>query len=494
MPEESEVKADRSRPLHDRVFQNIVGLLSGRVLGLLLSGFTSILLARYLGSLDLGRYAALYAYVTLFGWLGSFGLDQIITRESARRRDEAGSILMTGTLIGAIFCGSASILAFLSAPAAGYTGQLRWLLVIVTVDLLILTPAKWPGMVFQVDLRQWLGVSIGLFRQVIWILVIVVCASLKASLHWLVAGRLFCGLVETGITLAVSFRFFVQPWRILYGEIRTLLIHAAPVGFSTLAVGIYHRIDQVLLHKLVNDRELGQYVVAVNLTEILSAFPAALMASMFPILSQLATDEPRFDQYVRLSFRYLNVLAFGLCIIIALGSRNIIHLLYGQAFVIAAPMLAALIWSECGAFFGSVMSCGLIARNLQGLTVVPNVLGAVFNLALNLVFIPRWGGLGAAWATTISNLIAGVLAFLLFPAARRLADLGLRTFVSAAAAAALTMLLGVPLAGLPILVKLSLGAIIYISMIWLMGLFGRDDLLRAWSLVSGKRATLESQA
>src|SRR5689334_13522357 len=97
--------------IQSRLFQNIVGLLGGRVVGLLLSAVSSILLVRYLGSLDLGHYSALYAYVALFGWLGTLGLDQIVTREASRRRAEAASLLMTGALLATIFCSMASIAA-----------------------------------------------------------------------------------------------------------------------------------------------------------------------------------------------------------------------------------------------------------------------------------------------------------------------------------------------------------------------------------------------
>ena len=489
MPEESEVKADPSRPLHDRVFHNIVGLLSGRVLGLLLSGASSVLLARYLGSLDLGRYAALYAYVTLFGWLGSFGLDQIITRESARRRDEAGSILMTGTLLGVIFSGFTSILALLISPFVGYTGQLRWLLILVVLDLLILTPVKFPGLVFWVDLRQWYSVSIGLARQVVWLAVIVVCAAFKAPLSFLILGRASCGVVEAGLTLAVSFRFFVQPWRFLFAEVRTVLSHSAPLAFSTLTVSIYHRVDQVLLHKLANDRELGYYASAVNLTEVFSAFPVAVMASLFPILCQLHNDERRFESYAALSFRYMAVVAFGLCIGTTLAAHDAIRILYGSAFQSAAPMLAVLIWSEGAVFFGVVISSALIARNLQKLTLVPNILGAVLNLLLNLVMIPRYGGLGAAWATTISYFIAGVLAYLLFPAAWPIARLGLRTFLPAAALAILLIGILLPV-DLPVILKLLLGGLVYILGMWFAGLLRREDLDRAWALAGKKVLSL----
>src|SRR5882757_11268024 len=86
-----------------RVFQNTVILLGGRGAGLLLSAAASIVLARYLGRERLGEYGALYAYLTLYSWLATFGLESVLAREAAQRRLEASSILFTGSAISLFF-------------------------------------------------------------------------------------------------------------------------------------------------------------------------------------------------------------------------------------------------------------------------------------------------------------------------------------------------------------------------------------------------------
>src|SRR6267142_2639868 len=108
-----------------RVFQNTAVLLGGRGVGLLLSAATSVVLARYLGRERLGEYGALYAYLTLFTWLATFGLESVLAREAAQRRSEAGSIFFTGSVISLVFAMVGTGLALLLAPVFGYGGQLR---------------------------------------------------------------------------------------------------------------------------------------------------------------------------------------------------------------------------------------------------------------------------------------------------------------------------------------------------------------------------------
>src|SRR5437660_4641322 len=82
-----------------RVFQNTVVSLGGRGAGLLLSAAASVVLARYLGRERLGEYGALYAYLTLYSWLATFGLESILAREAAQQRTQASSIFFTGSAI-----------------------------------------------------------------------------------------------------------------------------------------------------------------------------------------------------------------------------------------------------------------------------------------------------------------------------------------------------------------------------------------------------------
>jgi PST family polysaccharide transporter len=417
-----------SEALGPRVFRNIATLIGGQGLNLALSGAATILLARYLGAAQLGEYGGLYAYVALYGWLTTFGLDTILARQVAQNRDRAGSILLTGVCLSAVLAVVATVVALVLAPAFGYSVLLRPLLVFVSVDILLLTPLRMPGIVFQVDLRQWYGVGINLVRQFVWLLALILLAAAHASLLWIIVGRSCCAVLEVALIFAAirSKNFLAGPWRVLSGEAKAYLSFGFPVAMSTLAVGIYHRIDQVMLHKMASDQVLGNYVASVRLTELVSLFPIAVMTSMFPILAQATGDEVRFRQYLRLSFRSLMAIAFGVCVFVTLFSGLIVRMAYGVKFAPAAPLLAVLIWSEVPVFFGVVMSNGLVAANLQNYLPLSTGVGAAVNIVLNLYAIPRWGAAGSAWATNISYTLAAILLFLAFRPTRSMAWLGFR--------------------------------------------------------------------
>ncbi len=463
--------------LSARIFKNVVALIGGQSLGLVLSGGATVLLARYLGASQLGEFGAIYAYVGLYAWLATLGLETILARHAAQDRENAGSILLTGVCLSAGFSLSAMTVALVLAPSFGYSRELSVLMTLAGVDVLLFAPLRLPGIVFQVDLRQWYSVGISLCRQFLWLLVLVGMAHAKASLTWIILGRTFCAFLEVAFICEAVRRegFLARPWRILSSEARKYVSYGFPLAMSALAVSVYQRIDQVMLHKMASDQVLGNYVASVRLTELISLFPIAVMSSLFPILSQTANDEKRFLRYLHLSFRSLMALVFGACVVVTLFSGFIVRGVYGSKFDPAAPSLAVLIWSEVPVFFGVVLNSGLVAKNLQAYLPFSTGIGAILNVALNLWLIPRWGAVGSAWATNISYTLAAMIFFLGFRATRSWTWFGLRLLAPPCLLSVLIILVLKTVAP-PAILEFVLALVLYGVGAWMLGILRSSDV------------------
>jgi PST family polysaccharide transporter len=76
------------------------------------------------------------------------------------------------------------------------------------------------------------------------------------------------------------------------------------------------------------------------------------------------------------------------------------------------------VWSSVFVFIGVARGQWLVNERLQAFYLAATLAGAAVNVALNLAFIPRWGGLGAAVATVISQAIAAWLSSFCIAATR----------------------------------------------------------------------------
>src|SRR5262249_7603733 len=152
----------------------------------------------------------------------------------------------------------------------GYDGALRWLIAVAAIDLLILPPLRFSGIIFQVEMRVWYSVVIALVRQAMWLAAVVLLAMRDAAFYQVIIARSSVGILEAVIVVwNVKQVGLVQGApRFLASEARMLVKEGFPLVLTTLAISIYHRIDQVMLHKMSGDQVLGPYVIAVQLTEL----------------------------------------------------------------------------------------------------------------------------------------------------------------------------------------------------------------------------------
>jgi len=419
-----------------RVMQNTIVVLGGRGLGLVFAGAASFLLVRALGPERLGQYGAIYAYLALFSWLASLGMGPILSREAAQDREQAGSIIFTGVCIATGFAVATTVVALAIAPLAHLGGKLLPLLAIGAVEIFLLAPIGLPGIIFQVDLRQWYSSGFSVARQAVMFVIVVAIYRTGAPLPYVVLGRLVAAAVEVGLNRFFSQRFLASPRNFLSPVAKRLMRGGFIITLTTVAASVYTRIDQVMLHSMVGDSELGQYVAAVRLSELFEVLPAAFISSLFPLLCVSVADPTRFRRYLDLGYRYMVLAAAAISVATCVAAPLIVRL-YGRRFSSSAPLLAVLIWSEMALFFGSMLGNGLVASGLERFAVWPMAAGAVMNVVLNILLIPRWGAMGACWATVISYWMCWTLAFLPFRATREIVWTGLRLLAPITAVALL---------------------------------------------------------
>jgi O-antigen/teichoic acid export membrane protein len=102
----------------------------------------------------------------------------------------------------------------------------------------------------------------------------------------------------------------------------------------------------------------------------------------------------------------------------ALAARPIILTLFGARYESAVLPLQILSGGSLFVFGTWILHAAAISTNLDRRLLVTTVVGLTANVVLNIVFIPRWGISGAAWATVLAEMLTVFL--LLVQVIRRL--------------------------------------------------------------------------
>jgi len=380
-----------------------------------------IWLARHLGPVRLGTLGYCTALVTLFGFAPSLGLDAVVKRDLLQMPDRTSELLVSSFVLR-ICAGMASygILLILAFGGWGLTEEEARLLIIFSLMLFqpgLLVPDLW----LQVQLRAKLSVIVQLLVLAIgsalrvWL--ILDDASLAAFAWVAVVEMMLCGVGIftvsrwSGLSVSRSAARFVT--------MKRLLAEAWPLMFASFAIGVYMKIDEVMLRQLAGPAVVGIYSAAVKLSEIWYFLPVALGASVLPaLLRARASDEAVYAHRQQQYYDISAAAAYILSVPIALVAPKLINLTYGLDYAAAGPILAVHIWSSVFVFIGVARGQWLVNEGLQKFYLAATLAGAGANVMLNLVLIPRLGGLGAAWATVLSYAFAAWIASYLHPAVR----------------------------------------------------------------------------
>ena len=204
----------------------------------------------------------------------------------------------------------------------------------------------------------------------------------------------------------------VFKWRFDLPLAKKLIKYSWPLMLSGIMVALYMKIDQIMLQNMYSVREAGAYQTVSNLSEAWNFIPAVIVTSLFPaILNAKRDDAARYKKRIQHLYDLMVYLSLPVAVIITFAAP-LIYKMYTPEYAYAASTLSVHIWSGVFVFLGAASSQYLIAENFNKLTFIRTGFGAIINILLNLILIPRMGMMGAAIATLVAY--ASATFFILF--------------------------------------------------------------------------------
>lgn len=397
---------------------NTSWLLTERIYRVGLTLLVSVLLARYLGPDLFGQFSYAISLVALLTFLHELGLESVLVKELIERPDDRARIK-----------GTAFVLKIL--------GTLTMCLVLVPLCLLLNSEPYFnlyiailaAGFFFQcLSVIDSEFQAIVASKYVAWSLAVqtTVGAVLKLACIWIQAPLLWIVVVQMieSVVLGIMLIYFNQArlgtmlkWTFDPELARRLIRIAWPLMLSGAAINIYMKIDQVMIKAMLTTADVGHYGVAVRISESIYFIPGIITASLFPAIVN-ATGTDAYQRRLQNLYDLVIWLAIIIAIPTALLSPLVISVLFGEAYHPASSVLALHIWAAVFVFFGLARGKWLVNEGLSQLVLLFTVAGAVANILMNYLLIPRLGIDGAAIATIISVAATTVLVPLLFTRTR----------------------------------------------------------------------------
>jgi len=390
----------------------------GSMIGKATKFLLELLLGRFLGASTYGIYALGYSVIMIAQQFSTLGLQNGIVRFGALYKGEKDTSRVKGIVISAlsISTGASIIVA----------------IVLFTFSRLI--SVKVFNQPDLVNVLRLFAISLPFY-----VLMLMSCAGARAFqkveydtltkdifqpfLNVILVGVLFLsgyrlfGAVFGFLSSAVLSAFFglnfvrkifpelISELKPSY-EIKKLLRFSIPVFLTGFSGVLIMQIDKVMLGLFEAAKDIGVYNAAFRAGGETVIFLASFNAIFAPIIADLYNkgDTRHLGNLFRTVTRWIVALSLPLFLIMAIYSREIMGL-FGREFIAGWSILVIL--SFANLINASVGSVGYMLQmsGHQDIELVNNLVVVAINIGLNIVFILKWGALGAALATGLSIII-----------------------------------------------------------------------------------------
>jgi O-antigen/teichoic acid export membrane protein len=449
--------------------------------------------ARKLGPEMFGQYILVGAYVMFVRMVFAAGVQPVAIRELVLRREQARAVFEEVLSLRLAL----SLVAYpvlLALVSVALPGDVYLPLMAIAGSSLVIDATKDAFSVYYLAFNQ-AGVASRL--QIINSLAIAIVGTAALFLDYGVMVLLASGaVVNLLVTVAWNrlFRARHHQYTVRLAPQAWLALLRKVMPFAPVVLAVqFNRLSSVIMLSLVpgpvpRDRLVGQFGPAQQMANMAAGLIFSVRRSLLPpVTDKLRRGEPVHGEFaVALKVAAIFV-SFPLLAATSLYAEALLWIAFGSSYVEAAPVLR-LLGAAAALWIMASMPEAFILASPQHSTrrLLPGAwVPLLMNVALCIVLIPEYGGVGAAVAILVAR--AAYLAFILYysRSVLPLSELRLAPFVGSALILAGTYVCSwlVATGPLPMVASVPLNAVILLAG---MAGAGRAELAAAWRI--GRRA------
>ncbi|MCD6099240.1 MAG: flippase [Candidatus Marinimicrobia bacterium] len=390
-----------------KVAKNTGVIFAGQLINMALNLIAMIWLARYLGEVKFGMFSFVIVFINFFAIAANFGMKPIIVREISRDIARARRILGTTIIIKFLLSIVSILLAYIVANLLGYSQELIILIVILAFN--IFTSAKLQTFrvvfesIFEANLSMEYPILLRMIDAVFLVGLIVLLTHFNCSLRTIALFYVLSTIPGFFLTISLSINYFKPHFRFDFQLAKWLLFESLPLALYVGLSRLYTSADVFILKMLKDDAAVGYYSAAFRLIYPLNFISAAIVMSLFPLMSKYYQDsKEKLIKSFNFGIKILVLIGLALCLGATFLHERLVIFLYTDKYLSSSLSLMILMWAQLFAFLNFFLVDFNTSVNQQKHNTYVAVFMFLANVGLNLLLVPIWGVNGASFAKLIT--------------------------------------------------------------------------------------------
>lgn len=397
-----------------RIAKNSLVLTGFNLVGRLIDLAFAVLMLRVLGPDGAGKYSFAIVIIGWFDILTNFGLNTFLMREVARDRDHANKYLYNTTILRLLLgFGSAPLIAIIIIvwrSTFGMSDDTALAIVFLAIGQVISSMSTGLSALFFAYEKSEVPATLSIVGSLIKVTLGTLALLAGFGIVGLAGVAIITNLVTVIVLLIATVRVFFVPRSEGDPAMRRAMMRESfPLMLNHLLATLFFKVDVPLLEAMKSATVVGWYSTAYKYVDAFGIIPAFFTQSIFPAMSRLARqDSDSMAHAYVLSLKLLVMLALPIAVGSTALAPYMIGLLGGSEYLPHGGIaLQIMIWSIPFGWINSITNYALIAVNQQRALTRAFVIGLVFNIVANLIFIPMFSYQAAAAITILSEVVEG---------------------------------------------------------------------------------------
>lgn len=464
--------------LQQKIFYNTFISLGARVVSVIIGLFIINLTTRYLGQSGFGDFSTVLAFLFIFYVLADLGLYSITIRDIAKADGQQERIIISRIFTFRLL---SSLIFFVLACLVGFLFPYSWP---IKIGIFIAALGNWAMSVTQI--------VIVIFQKYLKMEEVALAECLSRFIQLAIIFLFirwqfgFFGIIWAFSIVSVLNLLFLYCFSLKYVPIKfkidlnswvSVLKESYPMALGAILTMFYFKFDTVMLSLMKTSADVGIYSLPYRILEVLIFLPSIFTGLVMPLMSKyIDADKDKFKRVIQKAFDALLIVAMPLVIGTLLLSKKIIVFISSAEFIKSAGVLNILIFATAIIFISHLFYNIIVVINRQKSFIWIFALGAILNIGLNLLLIPRYSYYATAWNTVITELVVALsMAFVIFKGLKYL--LSVRLIIKALSA---SLMMGLIIYFAPawhLLIILPIGLLVYFIFLYLFKGITREDIL-----------------
>lgn len=212
----------------------------------------------------------------------------------------------------------------------------------------------------------------------------------------------------------VMYRFFtkekLEPSKFDKHLLERMMLFALPLIPNALATWVLALSDRYIVLHYSGADQVGLYGVAARFAAAVSLIANGIYMSYTTYAYDKKSDSDARQSYSRILNAFVYII-MGICVTGSVWAREIIDVMANVSYADTAILIAPILFGQLLYGINTLIGYAITFEKKSKYILIITTTGAALNVLLNLIFVPEYGALAAAYTTLASYLVMVIITY-----------------------------------------------------------------------------------